>query len=79
MTENRDPNENDERWTIVRDGTEHGTDVKYLSHDQEWGDIDTAMIFDTEAEATNGAETLCPAFMPGHAAAIAADSPSHAD
>jgi hypothetical protein len=25
------------------------------------------MVFDTEEDAINGAETLCPAFMPGHA------------
>jgi hypothetical protein len=55
------------RWVIVRDGTEHGPDVKFLNEDQEWGGIETAMTFDSEAEALNGAETLCPAFMPGHA------------
>ena len=56
----------DDRWAIVRDG-ESGTDTMYLSDDQEWGPIDTAMRFATRDDATNGAQTLCPPFMPGHA------------
>jgi hypothetical protein len=58
------------RWVIVRDGTEHGPAAKFLNEDQEWGGIETAMNFDSEAEAVNGAETLCPAFMPGHAESV---------
>ena len=70
MTSNHEPGENDQRWAIVRDGTEHTPDVKYLSTDQEWGTIETAM-FDSEDDASNGAETLCPAFMSGHAEPVA--------
>ena len=50
----------------MRDG-ESGTDTKYFSDDQEWGPIDTAMRFATHDDASNGAQTLCPPFMPGHA------------
>ena len=70
MTDNAHTTETDQAWAIVRDGTEFAADVKFLSEDQEWGPLDTAMTFASEAEANNGAETLCPAFMPGHAEAV---------
>ena len=57
----------DERWAIAQDDAESSPHVRFLSEDQEWGPIDKAMVFDTEEDAVNGAETLCPAFMPGHA------------
>jgi hypothetical protein len=65
------PND-DRRWAIVRDGTEYGEDVKFLTESQEWGSLESAMLFSSENEAVNGAETLCPPFMPGHAEPVGA-------
>jgi hypothetical protein len=56
----------DRQWVIARDGAELHEGLEYLSEDQEWGPLDIAMIFSSEIEASNGAETLCPPFMPGH-------------
>ena len=67
MTSTDDPGTIDERWAIAQDDAESSPDVRFLSEDQEWGPLQRAMVFDTEADAINGAETLCPAFMPGHA------------
>ena len=66
MTSTDEPR-TDEKWAIAQDDAESSPDVRFLSEDQEWGPIDRAMVFDTEDDAINGAETLCPAFMPGHA------------
>ncbi len=60
----------DQRWAIIRDGAELHSGLEFLSEDQEWGPIEGAMVFSTEAEAANGAETLCPPFMPGHPQAV---------
>lgn len=56
----------DQRWAIARDGEDVDQALAFLSEDQEWGPLDIAMLFSSEAEAANGAETLCPPFMPGH-------------
>jgi hypothetical protein len=64
------PVDDDSYWAIVCDGTEDGPDVKFLSVTQEWSTIETAMLFATEQEAVNGAETLCPPFTVGHAQAV---------
>lgn len=57
----------DQRWAIERDGEDVDQALAYLTEDQEWGPLEIAMLFSSEAEAANGAETLCPPFMPGHA------------
>lgn len=61
------------QWVIVRDDADADSDEQFLSNDQQWGAIDSAMRFDTEADATNGAVTLCPPFMPGHAQPVTAE------
>ena len=70
MTDTDTTRSGDHKWAIAQDRTDAERDVRFLSADQEWGPIETAMVFETEDEAVNGAETLCPAFMPGHAEAI---------
>ena len=70
MTDNDETITGDKQWAIVCDGTEMGPDVKFLSESQEWGTIETAMLFASEDEAVNGAETLCPPFTPGHAESL---------
>ena len=67
MTSTDEARSLDSRWAIAQDDADSSPDVRFLSEDQKWGPIDTAMVFDTEDDAVNGAETLCPAFMPGHA------------
>ena len=59
-------------WVIARDGDDVPPELKYLSDEQAWAPLDDAMRFASEDEAINGAETLCPAFMPGHAEAASA-------
>ena len=58
--------ETGQRWAIARDGAELHRGLEFLSEDQEWGPLESAMLFSSEADASNGAETLCPPFMPGH-------------
>jgi hypothetical protein len=60
----------DQQWVIARDGEGVEQGLAYLSEDQEWGPLDIAMLFSSEEDAANGAETLCPPFMPGHPQAV---------
>ena len=69
-----------DRWAIGRDGEGFEESLAFLSEDQEWGPLEIAMLFSSEADAAHGAETLCPPFMPGHPQPVPrADLGSRAD